>query len=183
MSDMAARWLAALPLVILGALALVFGVYGLRHDPHVIPDALVGKRAPSVALHRLDTGEVQAVTGPPKVRPEKVRLVNFFASWCAPCISEYSALLALKAGGVSITGVAYKDKASDTKAFLARLGDPFDVVLMDKDGAAGVEYGVSGVPETFAISEDGVILAKHSGELTPQIADRLLASAEPSAKY
>jgi len=175
-----ARWLAVLPVVILGALALLFGVYGLQHDPHVIPEALVGRRAPAVALHRLDTGEIQTVTA--AARPQKVRLVNFFASWCAPCVSENSALLALRAGGVSITGVAYKDKASATKAFLERLGDPFDVVLLDPDGAAGVEYGVSGVPETFAVSEDGTILAKHSGELTPDIADRLLASADQSAK-
>jgi cytochrome c biogenesis protein CcmG/thiol:disulfide interchange protein DsbE len=176
-----ARWLALLPLVILGALALVFGFYGLSHDPHVIPQALVGKRAPSVMLHRLDTGEALSITA--AAHPPKVRLVNFFASWCAPCISENSALMALKAGGVSITGVDYKDKASATKAFLARLGDPFDVVLLDPDGAAGVEYGVSGVPETFAISENGQILAKHSGELTPEIADRLLASADQSAKH
>ena len=56
------------------------------------------------------------------------------------------------------------------------------VVLLDTDGAAGVEFGVSGVPETFAVSQDGTILAKHSGELTPEIADRLLASADQSAK-
>lgn len=177
---MSSRWLAVLPLVLLGALALVFGLYGLRHDPHVIPEALVGKRAPTVVLRRLDNGSGQPITG--TARSNRVHLVNFFASWCAPCISENSALLALKAGGVSITGVAYKDKESATKAFLARLGDPFDVVLLDPDGMAGVEFGVSGVPETFAISEDGLILAKHSGELTPEIADRLLADAGRSAK-
>lgn len=177
---MAARWIAVLPVVSLGALALLFGVYGLSHDPHVIPQALVGKRAPAVALQRLDTGAVQSVTA--VARPPKVRLINFFASWCAPCVAENSSLLALKAGGVSLTGVAYKDKPSATKAFLARLGDPFDVVFIDPNGDAGVEYGVSGVPETFAVSEDGTILAKHSGELTPEIADRLLASAAQSAK-
>ena len=177
---MSTRWLAILPVVILGALALLFGIYGLRHDPHVIPEALVGKHAPPVALPRLDTGKMQSVTA--AAHAPKVRLVNFFASWCVPCVAENSSLMALKAGGVSITGVAYKDKSSATKAFLARLGDPFDVVLLDTDGAAGVEYGVSGVPETFAVSQDGTILAKHSGELTPEIADRLLASADQSAK-
>lgn len=177
---MSARWLAVLPVMLLGALALLFAFYGLRHDPHVIPDALVGKRAPSVLLHRLDTGEIQSVTA--TAHPSKVHLVNFFASWCVPCVAENSSLMALKAGGVSITGVAYKDKSNATKAFLSRLGDPFDVVLLDTDGAAGVEYGVSGVPETFAVSEDGTILAKHSGELTPETADHLLASVDQSAK-
>ena len=177
---MSTRWLAVTPVLILGAMALLFGLYGLRHDPHVIPEALVGKPAPSVTLHRLDNGETQSVTA--TARPPRVRLVNFFASWCVPCVAENSSLMALKTGGVSITGVAYKDKPSATKAFLSRLGDPFDVVLLDPDGVAGVEYGVSGVPETFAVSQDGTILAKHSGELTPEIADRLLASADQSAK-
>ena len=72
--------------------------------------------------------------------------------------------------------------ADGVEALEALAAGAFDVVLLDPDGAAGVEYGVSGVPETFAISQDGTILAKHSGELTPEIADRLLASADQSAK-
>jgi cytochrome c biogenesis protein CcmG, thiol:disulfide interchange protein DsbE len=169
------RWLAVLPVVVLGALALLFGLYGLRHDPHVIPDAMVGKPAPVVALAPLAGGAPVPVS----IRKpgERVRLVNFFASWCVPCVQENGALVALKAAGVPITGVAYKDKPTATRAFLARLGDPFEVVLLDPDGTAGVEYGVSGVPETFAIDASGKVLAKHSGELTPEIADRLLASA------
>ncbi len=168
------RWLALLPLALFAAMAVLFGVYGLNHDPHVIPDALVGKTVPATALPRLSDGVMQRIAGP---KPgQRVRLVNFFASWCTPCVAENGALLALKASGVSITGVAYKDKPTATRAFLSRMGDPFDVVLVDQDGTAGIEYGVSGVPETFVVDEAGRVLAKHSGELTPDIADKLLAS-------
>ena len=168
------RWLAIAPVAVLAALALLFGLYGLRHDPHVIPEALVGKAAPSMSLPPLDGGA--AINVAANRTGDRVRLINFFASWCVPCVSENADLVALKASGVPITGVAYKDKPGATRAFLARLGNPFDVVLMDPDGTAGVEYGVSGVPETFAVDASGRILAKHSGQLTPEIADRLLAS-------
>ena len=106
-----------------------------------------------------------------------VTLVNLFASWCAPCVAENNSLMALKASGVRIVGVAYKDKPGQVRAFLARLGDPFDTVLLDADGAAGVEFGVSGVPETFVVNAKGKIIAKHAGELTPDVADKLLATA------
>jgi len=168
------RWLALAPVIVLAALALLFGLYGLRHDPHVIPDALVGKAAPALSLPSLDGGARVSLAA--NRSGDRIRLINFFASWCVPCVQENADLVALKASGVPITGVAYKDKPAATRAFLARLGNPFDLVLMDPDGTAGVEYGVSGVPETFAVDPAGRILAKHSGQLTPEIADRLLAS-------
>ena len=168
------RWLALLPLALFAALVVLFGAYGLRHDPHVIPEALVGQQVPGTALPRLTDGGRQKIASAQSGRP--VRLINFFASWCAPCVAENGALMALKASGVSITGVAYKDKPAATRAFLSRMGDPFDVVLVDQDGTAGIEFGVSGVPETFAVDAQGKVLAKHSGELTPEVADRLLAT-------
>ena len=167
------RWLAVAPAVVLAALALLFGVYGLNHDPHVIPEAMVGKPVPAVTLPRLDTGAPE----PLKAQLKGVTLVNLFASWCSPCVAENSSLMALKASGVRIVGVAYKDKPGQVRAFLARLGDPFDTVLLDADGAAGVEFGVSGVPETFVVNDKGKIIAKHAGELTPDAADKLLAAA------
>jgi cytochrome c biogenesis protein CcmG/thiol:disulfide interchange protein DsbE len=156
------RWLTLLPLVVLVALAALFGVFALRHDPHVQPHALVGKPVPDLALPTLEDG-----------RPVRLRalaaqgpvLVNFFASWCAPCELESPQLDALSARGVRIVGVAYKDAPQNTQAFLARLGDPFVQRLADRDGRAGVEFGVTGVPETYLVGRDGVILDKHAGPL------------------
>jgi cytochrome c biogenesis protein CcmG/thiol:disulfide interchange protein DsbE len=83
----------------------------------------------------------------------------------------------LRASGVRVVGLAYKDDPAKTAAFLDRLGDPFATVLVDRDGRAGIELGVSGVPETFLVAPDGVVVAKHAGPLTPEVAGTLLVEA------
>jgi cytochrome c biogenesis protein CcmG/thiol:disulfide interchange protein DsbE len=167
------RWIAALPLAGLGALALLFATFGLHHDPHFNPDALVGQQTPAVTLPALAGG------GAIRIRQQAKAgvLINFFASWCAPCLEEQPALMALKAQGASIVGVAYKDDPAATTAMLQRRGDPFTDVLVDRDGRAGLEFGVSGVPETFLVGRDGRIIAKHTGPLTADDAERLLEKA------
>ena len=166
------RWLAFLPLAVLVALGLLFGLYALNRNPQVQPQAMVGKPVPNLTLVGLDDGQPvnlreQASEGP--------MLVNFFASWCAPCEIEHPVLMELQAQKVRVVGVAYKDAPQNTQAFLTRLGDPFADRLVDRDGRAGVEFGVTGVPETFAVGRDGKILAKHTGPLTPSDARRLAA--------
>jgi len=167
------RWLAFAPLLILVALAALFAGYALKRDPHVQPHALVGKPMPALSLPELDSG-----------RPAPIRssndgpiLVNFFASWCAPCEVEHPQLMALKAQGVKVVGVAYKDAPANTQAMLGRLGDPFTERLVDRDGRAGLEFGVTGVPETYLVGSNGVIIAKHTGPLTPDAAEDLLKKA------
>lgn len=170
------RWLlAALPLIFLGILTLVFAGDSLTRNTQVQTAALVGKPAPTVLMTPLEGGppvsaaEAKGGDGP--------YLVNFFASWCAPCIVEHPVLTGLQAKGVRIVGVNYKDKPAAANAFLTRHGDPFVARLTDPDARVGIEYGVSGVPETFLISSDGVILDKFSGPLTEEDADKLWARA------
>ncbi len=167
----AARATALLPLAVLLALALLFVGYALRHDPRVEPAALVGRAAPRTPLPGLDGAAPQAPGAGGPV------LVNFFASWCTPCAQEAPALAALQAQGARLTGVAYKDDPVETRRFLGEWGDPFNRVLLDRGGRAGVDWGVSGVPETFLVAADGRVLAKHSGPLAPADADALLAAA------
>jgi cytochrome c biogenesis protein CcmG/thiol:disulfide interchange protein DsbE len=167
------RWVAVVPLVALAALGALFWGFALRHDPHVSPAALVGKPVPTAPLEPLGGGAPGPATRP----GQGPVLINFFASWCTPCVQEAPALMALKAQGTPIIGVAYKDAPEKAQAFLDRYGDPFARTLQDPRGAAGLEFGVSGVPETFLVGADGVIKAKHSGPLTPDdaeaMADRL----------
>jgi cytochrome c biogenesis protein CcmG/thiol:disulfide interchange protein DsbE len=167
------RWIAALPLIVLALLAVLFATFGLHHDPHITPAALVGKPLPSHALPPLAGGAPvdlrDTVKGP--------TVINVFASWCAPCIEEAPALMALKAEGARVVGVAYKDEPGRTQAFLNQHGDPFALVLSDRDGAAGLDLGVSGVPETYLVSADGRILSKHAGALEPKDADAMLKLA------
>jgi len=157
------RWLSLLPLVALLALAALFGVYALHHDPHVQPHALVGKPLPAVTLPALADGRPIPLRDTTAQGPV---LVNVFASWCAPCELEAPVLTAMKARGVRMVGVAYKDAPDNTKAFLGRVGDPYALSLVDRDGRAGIELGVTGVPETYLVDAAGVIRAKHTGPLT-----------------
>jgi len=166
------RWLAFAPLAVLAALALLFAGYALKRDPKVSPHAMVGKPMPVLTLPELNTGAPTALASFTGGGPV---LVNFFASWCAPCEIEHPQLMALNAQGVKVIGIAYKDAPPNTQAFLTRLGDPFAARLVDRDGAAGLEFGVTGVPETYLIGSDGMILAKHTGPLTPDAAEDLLA--------
>ncbi|WP_309090720.1 DsbE family thiol:disulfide interchange protein [Phenylobacterium sp.] len=168
------RWLAFAPLAILVALGLLFGIYALNRNPQVQPQALVGKPVPTVSLPTLAEGQPVSLR---EMASEGPMIVNFFASWCAPCEIEHPVLMGLKGEPVRVIGVAYKDAPQNSQAFLDRLGDPYAEILVDRDGRAGVEFGVTGVPETFVVGRDGVILAKHTGPLTEADARRLAGLA------
>lgn len=165
------RLIAVLPLLALAVLAGVFIVKSLHRDPQVVTQAMVGKPLPDVALPSLDDGQTKRLR---ELAGGREVLVNFFASWCVPCEVEHPQLRALQAEGVPIIGVAWKDEPDKAKGFLSRLGDPFVARLVDRDATAGVEFGVSGVPETYLVGPDGRILAKHAAPLTPADAEALL---------
>lgn len=164
------RWLPFVPLGVLLLLGGLFAGYALRKaDPEVHPAALVGQPVPAIALPGLDGAPAAPVHRP----GDGVTLINLFASWCAPCAVEHPELMRLKARGVRIVGIAYKDDPAKTRAFLQRLGDPFDEVRVDRDGDAGVEFGITGVPESYLVGADGVIFAKHGRPMTAAEADAI----------
>jgi cytochrome c biogenesis protein CcmG, thiol:disulfide interchange protein DsbE len=172
------RWLAIAPLVVLVALAAVFVGWSLKRDPTYRPDALVGRPLPEVNLSPLQG----AAAGPQPVALSsasmgKPRVVNLFASWCAPCRIEHPNLGKLRARGIEVVGVAYKDNPVATRAYLEELGDPYAAVLLDPEGRVGLDLGVSGVPETFAVDAGGRIVAKTSGPIITDADVDYLASA------
>ena len=154
------------------SLALLATLRGER-DMTQLPSAMVGKPAPAVALPDLkDAGStVSAIDF--KGRPF---LVNVFASWCAPCRAEAPAL-ALLSEETEIFGSAYKDKPEDTRGFLATYGDPFARIGIDRDGDAGMRWGVYGVPETFLVDVSGTIILRHAGPIDRRVLDELLRPA------
>jgi cytochrome c biogenesis protein CcmG/thiol:disulfide interchange protein DsbE len=164
------RWLALLPLVAILALGGLFYFYALKRDPHVQPQALVGKLVPDLTLPTLAEGQPVALR---QAAADGPVIVNFFASWCAPCEIEHPVLMGLKGEKVRVIGVAYKDAPPNTQALLTRLGDPYAQVLVDRDGRAGVEFGVTGVPESYVVARGGKVIAKHTGPLSEADAENL----------
>ena len=152
-------------LALVGSIALYSTLLGNR-DPTQLPSVLVSKLAPQTTLQRLrqrDHINENSITL--KKFHGQPLLVNFFASWCAPCRAEAPALEMLSKR-VAILGIAYKDRGEDTTAFLQQYGNPFQAIGMDADGRTGIEWGVYGVPETYLLDANGVVKLRHAGPLT-----------------
>ena len=100
-----------------------------------------------------------------------VTLLNFFASWCAPCAAEMPELVALKKTfpTLDLEGVAWNDDAAAMNAFLRKHRDPFRAVWLDPNGEATITLGIQGIPETFIIDTKGVVRYRLRGPLTPDL--------------
>ena len=105
-------------------------------------------------------------------------LVNVFASWCVPCITEVKVLAELKARGVSVEGIAIRDRPEDLAQFLARNGDPYERIGDDPQSVVQIALGSSGVPESFVVDAKGVIRLQHIGDIRPEEVPTILAAIE-----
>ncbi|MGH1354763.1 MAG: DsbE family thiol:disulfide interchange protein [Thalassovita sp.] len=161
------------PLVFAG-LAAMFMVGMQRENPNELPTALAGKEAPVVQTVALS--DLPQFTND-TLRNGEVKLVNFWASWCAPCRIEHPNLEVLAAQGIPIYGVNYKDKPEAALKFLAELGNPYTGIGQDDTGRMGLNWGVYGVPETYVIDGDGRILMRHAGPITQRAMEGALGEA------
>jgi cytochrome c biogenesis protein CcmG/thiol:disulfide interchange protein DsbE len=146
----------------------LFSVWGLTGDrnPSDIPSALLGKPIPNFKIETIMTEGISELSNNYLANLEKITVVNFFASWCLPCKAEHSSLKKLKSSyDIHLAGISYKDKRNDTSNWLSELGNPYHVVGLDMSGRTGIEWGISGVPETFLINKKGEIIYKFAGPL------------------
>lgn len=151
------------PPLIFAGLAALFYLGMSRENPNELPTALAGKPAPEVIAAPFADAEL---FDDADLRDGKVKLVNFWASWCAPCRIEHPNLEALAQEGVTIYGVNYKDKPANAVRFLEELGNPYAAMGADPDGKMGLNWGVYGVPETYLIDGDGTIILRIAGPVT-----------------
>ena len=104
---------------------------------------------------------------------KKAFIINFFASWCAPCREEHAVLEKYSKDQI-IIGIAYKDDISSVKKFLSELGDPYDILMLDQNGRAAIDLGLYGVPETYFIDSKGKIKYRQVGPLTVKKFENIL---------
>lgn len=153
------------PLIVFLVLALALGAGLLSGGARQPPDVMVGREVPQARIEGVDPAELG----------REVVVVNFFASWCAPCAEEQPVLAKLaQDSAVRMVGIAYKDTREAVDAWLSVHGNPFDVLGNDAQGLAAIDWGVYGVPETYVLV-DGVIRHRHVGPLDEQTAARDIA--------
>jgi cytochrome c biogenesis protein CcmG/thiol:disulfide interchange protein DsbE len=185
--DLRRSVLVALPSLIFIVLAVMFAVALYTGDPSRLPSALIGKQAPEMVLPPLEGLRENGAEVPgfstAELRRGEVTIVNFFASWCAPCIQEHPLLMALKQEtGLRIYGVNYKDPSPGGRRFIGRYGNPYTAVGIDTNGRAAIEWGVYGMPETFIVDGEGRIVWKHVGPITAEALQRQIMPAIRAAR-
>lgn len=163
------RWA---PFLTFAVLVGVFAVALFIERPSEGSLALVGEPAPEFILPALDPSGGVGLAHADLIGGQ-VSIVNVWASWCAPCRVEQPQLMELaRDPRVQVFGINYRDAPGDARAFLEELGNPFDRIGVDADGRAGLDWGVTGPPETFIVAPDGTIIAKHIGAITPEVLRR-----------
>ena len=157
------RWL---PLVIFAVLVGFFAK-GLFLNPREVPSPFIGKAAPAFTLPIV--GNPGAVFSPADMKG-KVWLINVWAPWCVSCRQEHSVLMDLaRSQSVPIVGLNWKDKDREAEQLLAQHGSPYVAVPDDLSGRVGIDYGVTGTPETYVVDQAGIIRMKHVGPISPDV--------------
>ncbi len=173
-----------IPVAVFAGLAFLLYIGLFQGPPSELPSPLVGKSAPEINLPALDAQAQQFSRS--ELGDGRPVIVNFWASWCTPCRLEHQALQELAARkGITLYGIDYKDKPESARAFLNELGNPFRKIDQDQEGRVSIDWGVTGVPETFVIDPKGIIKVHYAGPLDDRVINRLilpaLSTGTPSA--
>jgi cytochrome c biogenesis protein CcmG/thiol:disulfide interchange protein DsbE len=162
------RLLYALPILLLALFAwLAWRGLAPDRDPTALASALIGKPVPQFELPLLDPAAEKLAT---KDLAGHVTVINFFASWCAPCKAEHPLLFQIgKDYGVAVYGIALQDRTADTRRYIQEMGSPYTKIGLEQNGRLAIDFGVAGVPETFVLDRNGIIRYRLSRPLSPEL--------------
>ncbi len=155
-----------LPLIILLLIIAIF-LFGIfKKNTRVIPTPLIGQEVPLMELETIFFEEFGDKDLADILKSNKIKILNFWASWCLPCEVEHPILMGLsKKSDFIIIGINYKDTEEGSALFLNEKGNPYDLIIIDENGRMGIEMGLTGVPETFVVNDQGKIIYRIVGPI------------------
>jgi cytochrome c biogenesis protein CcmG/thiol:disulfide interchange protein DsbE len=163
------KLLLSLPIIVIILISSFSLIYLLqKKDPNKPPSALLNENLPEINLINLFNEKEELSNFDLE---EKTILINFFASWCAPCKVEHPLFFDIKKKypNLYLIGIDHKDKKEDALKYLGEEGNPYDYIGVDKKGSVGLEFGVFGLPETFLVNSSSKIMYKYLGPLTKKV--------------
>ena len=144
----------------------VIGIFyiSLTRDTNYNTSGLINKETPEFKIISFDESNIYTRND---IKKNNFTLINFWASWCAPCKIEHPILMKLsQSKNLVIVGINFKDKEIQAKTFLNELGNPYDLLAKDKNGKQSVRFGVYGIPESILINKNLMIIQKFVGPLS-----------------
>lgn len=167
------HFMVSIGIVVVAAVFIGVLSKGLMLDQTKVPSAIINKAAEPFRVGWVQGQEFLPAAGGndhfslADLKGKPV-VLNFWASWCVSCREEARELEKFwKAhkGEVHVVGIAIQDDKASAKKFADYFGKTY-MIGLDEDGKAAIDYGVSGVPETFLIDKNGVIRHKEIGPVS-----------------
>ena len=147
---------------------------GLKKDNNYDTKSLIGSRISNFQL--IDINNNDQYISEENLKKNKFTIINFFASWCAPCRSEHKYLLSLanEQKKIKIIGINFKDKKNNAINFLEELGNPYNFVGIDPEGRVSILFGIYGIPESILVDNNLTVIKKIVGPIDQIQYDQIL---------